>query len=85
MDFLNINAMLTEEELRFVTMSASLSGRGSSHASRAGGKIALPEEIAPEMGAMGLLGMHLNGTVARARVRSPTASRPWSSRLATRA
>jgi glutaryl-CoA dehydrogenase len=62
MDFLNINAMLTEEELKVRDdVRVFVGERIKPRVSRWWEDAHFPREIAPEMGAMGLLGMHLNG------------------------
>jgi glutaryl-CoA dehydrogenase len=62
MDFLSISAMLTEEELTVRDdVRAFVGERIKPRVSRWWEDAHFPREIAPEMGAMGLLGMHLNG------------------------
>src|SRR4028119_2175048 len=62
MDFLDINAMLTEEELKVRDdVRVFVGERIKPRVSRWWEDAHFPREIAPEMGAMGLLGMHLNG------------------------
>ena len=61
-DFLNINTMLTEEELKVRDdIRTFVEERIKPRVSRWWEDAHFPKEIAPEMGAMGLLGMHLNG------------------------
>ncbi len=62
MDFLSISAMLTEEELKIRDdVRVFVGERIKPCVSRWWEDAHFPREIAPEMGAMGLLGMHLNG------------------------
>ncbi len=62
MDFLGIDAMLSEEELRVRDeVRAFVGEKIKPNVARWWEDAHFPREIAPEMGAMGLLGMHLKG------------------------
>jgi len=62
MDFLGIDAMLNEEELKVRDeVRAFVAERIKPNVARWWEDAHFPREIAPEMGAMGLLGMHLKG------------------------
>ncbi len=62
MDFLGIDAILSEEELRVRDeVRAFVGEKIKPNVARWWEDAHFPREIAPEMGAMGLLGMHLKG------------------------
>ncbi|QIN80241.1 acyl-CoA dehydrogenase [Rubrobacter marinus] len=62
MDFLGIDAMLSEEELRVRDEVRAFVAEGiKPNVAKWWEDAHFPREIAPEMGAMGLLGMHLSG------------------------
>jgi glutaryl-CoA dehydrogenase len=84
-DFLNLEAHLSEEEWRNRSqVRYFVRERIEPNINEWWERAHFPRELVPEMGSLGLLGMHLSGYGCAGKSAVPSALRAWSSRPATR-